>query len=225
LFIIMEPEFWRDRWRNGEIGFHRESVHPVLSRYWPDTAGGAQNVFVPLCGKTLDMRWLAAQGHGVTGVELERRAVEAFFHEWRVDAHERTRADGLPGMSGAGVDVAIGDFFAFRPEAPLDAFFDRAALVALPESMRPAYLRHLAGCVAPGARGLLITFEYDPDDMDGPPFPVSEAELRAQPWFAVECLGRGDAGAEYPHLVDRGARGLREAVYCMTRFDSPGGNG
>lgn len=219
----MHPEFWRDRWQNGEIGFHRDRVHPALERFWPGIASGTGTVLVPLCGKTLDMRWLADRGHTVTGVELERRAVEAFFHEWGVDPLERERADGLVELLGADVHLAIGDFFAFRPESMTDRFFDRAALVALPQSMRADYLAHLAGCVAPGAQGLLIAFEYDPADMNGPPFPVTEAELRAQPWFGVDCLERGDATAEYPHLVDRGARGLHEAVYRLTRFDRPRG--
>lgn len=221
----MQPEFWRDRWQNGEIGFHRDRVHPALARYWPGIAGGGETVLVPLCGKTLDMRWLAEHGHTVTGVELERCAVDAFFREWGVAPHERARADGLVELFGADVHLTAGDFFAFRPETPPERFYDRAALVALPQSMRADYLAHLAACVAPGAQGMLIAFEYDPADMNGPPFPVTEAELRAQPWFDVECLERADATAEYPHLVDRGARGLHEAVYRLTRFDRPRGTG
>lgn len=216
----MQPEFWRNRWRNGEIGFHREQVHPALERFWSGIADVAGTVFVPLCGKTLDMRWLANQGHTVTGVELERLAVEAFFEEWGVRSHERKRADGLVDVCGAGVHLAIGDFFAFRPETASDFFYDRGALVALPQSTRADYLAHLAACVAPGAQGLLLAFEYDPADMNGPPFPVTEAELRAQSWFTVECLARADVTAEYPHLVKRGARDLREAVYRLKRFDS-----
>jgi|AntDeeMinimDraft_5_1070356.scaffolds.fasta_scaffold00096_12 thiopurine S-methyltransferase len=221
----MQPEFWRDRWQNGEIGFHLDRVHPALGRFWADIANGHETVLVPLCGKTLDMRWLANRGHKVTGVELERRAVEAFFREWDIDPHERERTDGLIELLGAGVHVATGDFFAFRPETAPNRFYDRAALVALPQSMRADYLAHLAACVAPGAQGLLIAFEYDPADMDGPPFPVTETELNAQPWFAVECLDRGDATAAYPHLVERGARGLQEVIYRMTRFDRGQGTG
>lgn len=221
----MQPEFWRDRWQNGEIAFHLDCVHPALDRYWAEIANGDETVLVPLCGKTLDMRWLADRGHTVTGVELERRAVEAFFHEWGIDPHERERTDGLIELLGAGVHLASGNFFAFRPDTAPERFYDRAALVALPQSMRADYLAHLAACLAPGAQGLLIAFEYDPAGMNGPPFTVTEAELRAQPWFAVECLARDDASAEYPHLVERGARGLREAVYRMTRFESPRGTG
>ncbi|MFW5970413.1 MAG: thiopurine S-methyltransferase, partial [Halofilum sp. (in: g-proteobacteria)] len=183
----MHPEFWRDRWRNNEIGFHCGQVHSALERFWPQIGAQADTVLVPLCGKTLDMRWLAAHGYAVTGVELERRAVEAFFREWGVDAHERKRADGLVALEGAGVELVVGDFFDFRPERPPMRFYDRAALVALPRSMRLDYLEHLGRCVTPGAEGLLIAFEYDPGEMAGPPFPVTAPELRAQPWFSVVC--------------------------------------
>jgi len=221
----MEPGFWRERWHNGEIAFHRDRFHPALERFWPAITGDPGAVLVPLCGKTLDMRWLAQRGHTVTGVELERRAVEAFFHEWGVDPLERERADGLVELVGADVHLVIGDFFAFRPATAVDGFLDRGALVALPQSMREAYLAHLADCVAPGAQGLLITFEYDTAGMNGPPFVVTAAELGAQPWFGVECLERADATAEYPHLVERGARGLCEIVYRLTRFDRSRGTG
>ena len=36
---------------------------------------------MPLCGKSLDLLWLAAQGHRVLGVEISPLAVDAFFAE------------------------------------------------------------------------------------------------------------------------------------------------
>ena len=53
---------WLARWAKGRIGFHLPAPHPALERWWPrlDVAPQAK-VLVPLCGKSLDMRWLAAQ--------------------------------------------------------------------------------------------------------------------------------------------------------------------
>ena len=217
----MNREFWHERWRANEIGFHRGEVHPALPRFWSATARAADSVLVPLCGKTLDMRWLAESGHRVSGVELERRAVEAFFREWGREWNERIRPDGLAECVGAGVHLAIGDFFAWRACTPLAAFYDRAALVALPRELRSAYLAHLARAVVPGARGLLVTFEYDPGEMDGPPFPVPERELREQPWFAVERLAADDVTARNPGLVGRGLSVLHEVVYRLQRSAEP----
>ncbi|MBB4815130.1 hypothetical protein HNP03_003766 [Pseudomonas rhodesiae] len=78
----MEPEFWHDRWATNQIGFHQSDINPYLLRHWPSLAlaHGAQ-VLVPLCGKSLDLIWLASLGHRVLGVELSEQAVQTFFSE------------------------------------------------------------------------------------------------------------------------------------------------
>ena len=86
----MDPGFWNERWREGRIGFHQQQVTPLLERHWTAVgvpAGG--RVFVPLAGKSLDMAWLAARGHGVLGIELSEVAVTQFFDEHRLtpDVH------------------------------------------------------------------------------------------------------------------------------------------
>jgi thiopurine S-methyltransferase len=80
----VEPEFWHQRWRTGQIGFHQSSPHPFLERWWPtlDVPRGGR-VYVPLCGKSLDMVWLAVRGHAVVGSELSPIAVAEFFGEHR----------------------------------------------------------------------------------------------------------------------------------------------
>src|SRR5690348_18017582 len=76
----MRAEFWLERWREGRTGFHRDTPMPLLLRHWPALAlPRGSRVLVPLCGKTLDMPWLAEQGHRVLGVELSPLAVEQFF--------------------------------------------------------------------------------------------------------------------------------------------------
>ena len=58
----MDEAFWQRRWARNEIGFHLNEVNPYLRRHWPSLklAQGAR-VLVPLCGKSLDMAWLADQ--------------------------------------------------------------------------------------------------------------------------------------------------------------------
>lgn len=64
----MEQEFWHERWQNNRIGFHEAEHHPPLAAHWPVVAADSHDdVFVPLCGKLLDMFWLANHGHGVIG--------------------------------------------------------------------------------------------------------------------------------------------------------------
>lgn len=210
----MEKKFWLERWQRNEIGFHRDSVHPALERYWPRVTGGACDpVLVPLCGKSLDMRWLAERGHPVIGVELDYGAIKAFFREAGM---QPTRDDSgpLPRWSADGITLYGGDFFEFSPASRFRLVYDRAALIALPPEMRPGYLDRLAALLAPDARGLLITLEYEQKAMQGPPFSVLEEELEAHPAFDFECLERADVLASHPRFAERGLSWLNEAVYA-----------
>ena len=66
----MELEFWKDRWENNNIGFHRESVNPLLKNNFTRLAlQQGEKILVPLCGKSLDLTWLASQGFKIDGIE------------------------------------------------------------------------------------------------------------------------------------------------------------
>ena len=83
----MNPEFWQARWQDKRIGFNQPKVNPLLVKYFSvlDLPVGSR-VFAPLCGKSIDMRWLLEQGYDVVGVELVESAVEEFFAEQNISA-------------------------------------------------------------------------------------------------------------------------------------------
>ena len=217
----MDADFWLQRWREGQIGFHRGEVMPLLEQYWPSLAVPAgSRVFVPLAGKTLDMHWLAAQGLQVLGCELSPLAVEAFFAEAGITPQVQRDADGLHHRAGA-IDLVQGDVFALREQtlATMDAFYDRAALIALPAGMRRRYVDEVYGRLPAGCRGLLITLEYPPGEKDGPPFPVPEADVHAlfaRHWD-VDRLTRRDILASEPRFIAEGVTALATAAYRLQR--------
>ncbi|MEQ6886390.1 thiopurine S-methyltransferase [Salicola sp. Rm-C-2C1-2] len=217
----MKPEFWHAIWTERKIGFHRSDSHPMLCRHWPALRRDGMDVLVPLSGKTLDMRWLAGEGHRVTGVELDQRAVDEFFAEWGHEPAKYERADGLTDYRAGAVELVVGDFFELQPATPWHAFYDRAALIALPESMRQRYLQRLAELLAPGAEGILITFEYPSSEMEGPPFPVRRPELDAQDWLQVDQLERQQVIDHYTGLREAGVTSLVETAYRLVRTDQP----
>ena len=184
--MIGELPYWEARWREGRIGFHEGRVNEDLLREWP--ALGAPEpaaVLVPLCGKAHDLAWLAARGHRVLGVEGSERAVADFFAEQRL-APERAPAGPGEAWTAGRLTILRCDWFALRREhlealAPggADAWWDRAALVALPPEARRAHAERLAALLNPGARGLLASFDYPQEEMEGPPFSVPEDEVRA----------------------------------------------
>lgn len=175
----MDEDFWRGKWRDGQLGWHQKTAHPMLVRHLPalDLQPGAR-VFVPLCGKTLDIHWLLAAGFRVAGVELVEAAVEQLFSELGIGPAISDHGT-LRRFSAAGIEVFAGDLFALDQTllGAVDAVYDRAALVALPDGMRPRYAAHLAD-VTGRAPHLLLAFVYDQSLMDGPPFSVTDDEVR-----------------------------------------------
>lgn len=213
----MDPDFWHQRWQRDEIGFHRDEVHPALERHWAGIARDpSRAVLVPLCGKSLDLHWLAEHGHAVVGVELAESAVAAFFDEAGLEPRVET-VGSLRRWRWGRIEIYQGDFFDFRPERRFELVYDRAALIALPPEMRPRYLRHLDSLLDRPAEGLLITLEYPQDRMNGPPFSVMGDELsrfeRAYPGLRFERLECRDVLAAHPRFRDRGLPWLSECCY------------
>lgn len=209
----MEHGFWHRRWANQEIGFHQKETNSWLQQYWPLLGADAgASVLVPLCGKSKDMLWLREQGHQVTGVELSDIACRDFFREMGAQVAATDGGD-FQIRELDGIKLLCGDFFKLT-DTQIDgvgAVYDRAALIALPHTMRKSYAAHLKSVLPSGMRVLLVALEYD-EQRESPPFSVSETEVRKlyEPEFTVDLI---DA-AELP--VGR-FEGEREKVYFLTR--------
>lgn len=218
----MNPEFWQQRWAEGRIGWHQQEVDRLLQKHWPALGLKADStVLVPLCGKSLDMAWLAAQGHAVRGVELSALACVSFFAEQGVEPTEYSE-DGFQIFAAPGIALWCGDAFALRDAqlADVAAVYDRAALIALPPDLRRRYADELYARLPTGCRGLLITLEYPQAERAGPPFSVAEAEVRAlfEPTWKVGLLERRDILAAEPGFRAEGVSALHTAVYRLERI-------
>ena len=175
----MQPGFWHDRWARQQIGFHEPAPNPLLLRHLQALAlpPGAR-VLLPLCGKTLDIDWLLAQGHAVVGSELSQTAVTEVFTRNGLSPSVET-IDSLQCWRAGRLQIWVGDHFRIDARlGPVDAVYDRAALIAMPADMRPAYAAQLIR-LAGSAPQLLVTLEYDQSCMQGPPFSVAGDELHA----------------------------------------------
>jgi len=215
----MEANFWIDRWNEGQIGFHLSEVNPALIRQWPHRGSASKGpVLVPLCGKTRDLLYLRDQGHAVTGIELSPLAVEAFWQESGITP--TVSQDGLHRIhEGQGIRLIEGDFFTTRSDQfePTAWVYDRAALIAMPSSMRDRYCNHLLS-LAPHAPILLITLDHDPKEKEGPPFPVppQEVDIRFGKSHTIEILESREVLDENPSFRDRGVSALSEHVFLLT---------
>jgi len=215
----MDAEFWLARWRDGQTRFHQERVTPLLPKYWP-VLGVPQNtrVLVPLCGKSLDMIWLAGQGHAVLGVEISPVAVEQFFAENNLQPRVRESVMGRHYTAGA-IEILCGDIFAVDAAtlASCAAAYDRAALIALPAAMRSRYVAHVYGQLAADYRGLLLTLDYEQTQMDGPPFAVDDEEVQAlyAKHSHATLIDRRDILAKDAKLAAQGLTRLDTLVYQL----------
>ncbi|WP_053214316.1 thiopurine S-methyltransferase [Pseudomonas sp. Q12-87] len=216
----MESEFWHKRWSSNQIGFHLPDVNPYLQHFWPQL-GLAQGtrVLVPLCGKSLDLLWLAQQGYPVLGVELSEKAVTDFFIEHQLEPSV-SEEGAFKVFRAAEIEIRCGDFFALDQEdlAGCTALYDRAALIALPVPMRERYAAHLQK-IMPQCMGLLITLDYDQAQMPGPPFSVADDEVRrllGDVW-QLEVLQEQDVLGESWKFLQAGVTRLDERVYRISR--------
>jgi thiopurine S-methyltransferase len=177
-------------------------------------------VLVPLCGKSLDLVWLASVGHRVMGVELSEKAVEEFFSEQELTPQISQRGAFKVFQAGS-IELWCGDFLALDAGAVADcrALYDRAALIALPPLMREQYAAHLNGLLAGGSRGLLITLDYEQAQKAGPPFAVSdeEAKLLLGAQWGMYVLEEQDILGDSWKFVQDGVTRLEERVYRLAK--------
>lgn len=217
----MDADFWLQRWREGRIGWHRDAVMPLLERHWQalEVPRGTR-VLVPLCGKSLDMPWLASQGMKVRGVELAPLAIGRFFEEQHLAPRSREATYGTIHDAG-GIEIIRADIFEVDAAqfAGCGAIYDRAALIALPPPMRERYARAVYDQLPAGCRGLLITLEYPQHEMQGPPFPVEEREVHRLfgEYWDIDLLERRDILADQPSFSEQGVTALGTAVYALKR--------
>ena len=178
-------------------------------------------MFVPLCGKSLDLLWLLEQGHCVTGVELSTVALESFCMEQGIPARRRT-LDNFDLYEVARLSLYRGDYFALTPEllGALAAVYDRAALISWMPELRAAYVEHMTALTSPGTQTLLITMEYPQAQMSGPPFSVGadEVERLYARNHSIQRLSRHDVLASEARLRSRGLTELHEVCYRLTRL-------
>ena len=178
----MEQAFWHERWSKRQTAFHEGRPNRLLVARLDELAlSPGSRLFLPLCGKTVDIHWLLGSGFGVAGIDLSRIAIGQLFDELGVEPSVTTIATQtgeLIRYTADSIEIFVGDIFALDATTlgAIDAVYDRAALVALPSEMRGRYAEHLAA-ITDDAPQLLINFEYDQALFDGPPFSVPEAEI------------------------------------------------
>jgi thiopurine S-methyltransferase len=200
-------------------------VNPYLAHYYghlgpPPASRSKLRVFVPLCGKSMDMLWLSQNGYAVVGVEVSEIAVEAFFTENGLPLEKQVQGAHIRYSSG-NIEIWQGDFFTLSSEqlGDITDVYDRASLIALPPSMRKDYASKMLELLPAAARVLLVTLTYPQAEMDGPPFSVTEEEVRGlyEPHCSIEKLAVKNTLELEPRFKQKGLTSLYETAYKLKR--------
>lgn len=215
----MDSAFWLERWQLGQTGFHLETVHPLLERHWPRAVGQDKGpVLVPLSGKSLDLRYLNERGHPVTGIELSGIAIRQFFELLGETPKPQPLAIGRLYQTDH-LNLLEADFFDLERQhlGEVAFVYDRAALIAMSPSQQGAYAEQLLRLSLP-APVFLITLDYAPNAMTGPPFPVSPERLESLfgLHYEIRCLEQSEVIDANPSLRARGLSRLTEAAWWLT---------
>jgi len=176
----MEASFWHSKWEVNQIGFHQNETNHLLIKHLKQLGlNKSDRLFIPLCGKTVDIAWLLSEGYQVAGAELSEIAIQQLFEALDVTP-KISEAGSLIHYHAENIDIFVGDIFDLSAKrlGQVDAVFDRAALVALPSEMRKRYSSHLID-ITNNAPQLLICFEYEQSVMNGPPFSIVSSEVEA----------------------------------------------
>lgn len=216
----MEIEFWQQRWHLDQTAFHLPTVNPylvsLLKRF---NINSPSQIFIPLCGKSLDISWLASHDYAVIGVECSEKAIREFFQEQNIDPDIKNISN-FQSYHAKNIQLFQGDFFDLDQEMLKDVslVYDRASLIALPLDKRKQYVKLLNNILPDTAEILLITLDYDQNVMSGPPFSVSDAEVRQlyQDDYTIELLHEEDVIEGHQNFKQRGLGYLYERVYKLS---------
>ena len=209
---------WVEKWKKGDIPFHRTEVNPLLTSFFPFESP-PERVFVPLCGKSLDMAWLAEQGSLVVGVELVPYAVESFFKEQKISYTTKTLPHHTLYQSEK-ISIYCGDFFHLTPDitGTFPWIYDRAALVAVPKKARKHYAQHLSCFLS--EKGVIhrVSLVYQGEEEAGPPYSVPKEEVeRLFPEFYVKKLYEEEIFPLPPHFQKKGFSHVKNLVFQLHR--------
>ena len=216
----MKADFWHSRWQENRIGFHIDEVNPYLLANWSRLGVDAPaTVFIPLCGKSVDIVWFIKQGYRVEAVELSPIAIEALIKEQGLIAEHAIQGDWQV-WTGEGFRIWCGDYFKLTSQqlSSIDAVYDRAALIALPEEMRLEYVSHMKRLVGVVPQ-LLVTLSYEQAQMAGPPFSVENREvsqLYGDDYQGVDtAVVTENVLVKNTRFAERGVSRLDESVFVL----------
>ncbi|XP_076821491.1 putative thiopurine S-methyltransferase [Clavelina lepadiformis] len=180
----MEANDWLKMWETNNIRFHQNSVHPHLVKHEKNVFSVNSRIYLPLCGKTLDMNYLSEKGHDVVGCEFSEIAILDFFKEHSIAFTCKTvNSSGHEFDIYEATDIKItiykGDFFALGSQVTgkFDGIWDRGGFVAVNPSQHGDYAKVIKDVLKPNGKYLLNSCRFPDPNWKGPPHSISQEDM------------------------------------------------
>lgn len=220
----MSVDDWEDRWNKAQTQFHVTRVHPMLEKHYHELTGGntSLRIFLPLCGKSIDLKWLADKGHDVVGCEGVDLGCLEFFEEQNIP-YTRQPLSGIEGAvykatDGKKITLYRCDYFQLTSKltGTFDCVWDRGSFVAIPTQRRQEYVNVTLPLLKNNTKYLLDCFLVDNKVFGGPPFNCTEEEVSK--FFGKKCKSKKidtkDAFTKWQESW--GIKSFVEEVYMLT---------
>lgn len=170
-------DYWKKRWDDNLIGFHRPLPHDVLVEHY-ELIANCKQILIPLAGKTPDIVYLLERGHDIVAVEFCQKAVLDFFNENNIEFHmelegqfEVYRAKNLKFFCGDLFQMSLHEF------VDVSALYDRGAMIALDREQRKKYAILICQNLPSLKLVLSSQIDYGPLPETIPPYSVNVAEI------------------------------------------------
>ncbi|KAM4706066.1 putative thiopurine S-methyltransferase [Rhinophrynus dorsalis] len=182
---VMTANDWVQIWESRKIAFHQDNIHKLLSEFLDTMLNNRKqlSIFFPLCGKAVDMKWLADMGHNIVGVDVSETGLKGFFEENNIDYVEEAMT-GIPGAkvfksTSGNISLYCCNIFNLSDSliGKFGGIWDRGAMVAMNPCDRERYTNLMVSLMAKDCRYLLVTHIYNPALIKGPPFYITDADL------------------------------------------------
>lgn len=154
--------FWEGRWQSGETPWDHGRAAPPFAEFVEREGAPAGDILIPGPGSGHDVRYFAELGARVLGLDISPSAIEV--------ARQRNPHPDADYQPGNILDPAP------KWHAQFDWVIEHTCLCALPPDQWDAYARAIPLLLKPGGHYLAL-FYRNPEDDDGPPFRIEEADI------------------------------------------------
>jgi len=178
----LNPSDWIKAWDADYIPFHKPAPHADVVKHEKVLLPKICSVFIPLCGKSVDMKYLSDKGHKVVGLDVSEKGILEYFKDNEL-SYSRKRHSTYPfdvfQADGADISIYMGDMFEATSQllGTFDAVWDRASYISINVDERPKYRDIMATLLKPDGVWLLNCFEYDLTKYRGRPNSIEEDEI------------------------------------------------